>query len=217
MKYKYLLFDLDGTLVNTEEGIENCVIHALSHYGIEVSDKTSLRCFIGPPLVESFGRFYGFDENKAKEATAIYRQRYKTLGVYECSAYDGIADTLKSLRESGYILAVATSKPEVFANTILEKNELSQYFTCIAGATLDGSRDSKALVIKEALSRLDVKENELNEVLMIGDRLHDIVGAKECGIACMGVRYGFAKDGELEQYGADIIADTTTQIPILLK
>ncbi len=216
MKYKYLLFDLDGTLVNTEEGIVNCVIHALSGMGITVSDKTVLRCFIGPPIYESFEKFCNIDKEEAKKAVAVYRERYKTLGVYECTAYEGIADTLKILKNKGYVLGVATSKPEVFANKILEKEKLSQYFDCVTGATLDGTRDAKTLVIKEALKRMNIKSDELDSVLMIGDRLHDIIGAKECGIDCMGVRYGFAKEGELTQYGANIIVDTTKEIAIML-
>ena len=149
---KIILFDLDGTLMNTKEGITRCAAYALEHYGIQ-EEPDHLDFFIGPPLHVSFQEFYGFDREKAAEAARIYRERDKDSGVFECEPYVGISDVLRQLKEDGFQLGVATSKPEVFAVRILEKFEFIGYFNFVTGSLLDNTRSDKKEVIEEALRR----------------------------------------------------------------
>ncbi len=210
---KVILFDLDGTIMNTKEGITKCVAYALDYYGIHVDNPDSLDFFIGPPLHRSFQDFYGFDSEKAAQAAAKYRERYKEIGVYECEPYPGMIDCIRQLSERGYVLGVATSKPEVFAIKIMEKYNLMQYFTTVTGSLLDNTRSDKKEVIEEAFKRLKIGEKySKEEVLMVGDRKHDIIGAKEMGIESMGVRFGFAKGNELEDTGANYIVNSADEI-----
>lgn len=205
MKYKYILFDLDGTLTDPQEGIVNCVRHALEYYGIHETDYSKLLRFIGPPLVWSFHEYYGFDEEKSLEAVAKYRERFSTVGLFENKVYDGVYDMLQKLVDSGHVLALATSKPLVFADRIMKKYRLRPYFKLLCGSELDGTRNDKNEVIEYALEKLGC---DRRNVIMVGDRKHDISGAKKCGIASCGVRFGYAEDGELERAGADYIAGT---------
>lgn len=205
-KFDILLFDLDGTLTDSQEGIFNCVEYALAAEKITVDDRASLRRFIGPPLVDSFMQFYGFDRERAEKATAKYRERYSVTGIFENRVYEGIPEALEMLKKSGKRLGVATSKPEIYAVRIIEKFGLARYFEVITGAELDGRRNSKAEVIAECLRRFG--DPDKNTVLMIGDRKHDILGAKKCGIKSAGVRFGYADKDELENVGADFIFDT---------
>lgn len=210
-----LLFDLDGTLFNTKPGIVNCVQYALAHYGIQEDNPDNLEKFIGPPLHQSFQMFYGFDEEKSAQAALKYRERYKNEGIFECTPYNGIKDMLKDLKSKGKILGVATSKPEIFAKSILDRFEFSQYFNHITGSLLDNTRSKKTDVIEEVLSCLNVSDKREN-VLMIGDREHDIIGARETRLSSVGVYYGFAKAGELEAAGADHIVHTVSELHSLL-
>lgn len=210
---KVILFDLDGTIMNTKEGITKCAAYALEFYGIPVANPDSLEFFIGPPLHKSFQEFYGFDEEKAVAAAAKYRERYKDIGVFECEPYPGMEACLRQLHEDGYKLGVATSKPEVFAIKIMEKFGLAPYFTAITGSLLDNTRSDKKEVLEEAFARMGIgKTYALDEVLMVGDRKHDIIGAKAVGIESMGVKFGFAKGTELEDAGAEYIADTAEDV-----
>lgn len=211
-----LLFDLDGTLTDPKEGITRCVDHALRHFGIQTEDLDALTKFIGPPLIDSFMEFYGFDEEKAKLAIEKYRERFSTVGVFENRVYPGIADMLAHLQDAGKTLALATSKPWVFAERILEKFELAPYFSVVVGSELDGRRNAKAEVIAEVLARLQLSKKDRGRCMMIGDRRHDILGAKVNGIASLGVRFGYAEPGELEKAGADYIADSVEQAEALL-
>ena len=213
---KIILFDLDGTLMNTKEGITRCAAYALEHYGIQ-EEPDHLDFFIGPPLHVSFQEFYGFDSEKAAEAARIYRERYKDIGVFECEPYAGISDVLRQLKEDGFQLGVATSKPEVFAVRILEKFEFIGYFNFVTGSLLDNTRSDKKEVIEEALRRFEVPEDRICDVLMVGDRKHDIIGAKQTGLSSMGVKFGFAKENELEESGADYIAELPADIVRLAR
>lgn len=205
MDWKYILFDLDGTLTNSKEGILNCVKYALEAKGVPVPSEEELMPFIGPPLMVSFQKYTGFSEQEAKEAVEKYRQRYAVTGLFENAVYEGIEDVLKKLKEKGCVLAVATSKPEVFSKQILEHFHLDGYFQEIVGSALDGSRDNKEDVIREVFRRLSISEDKKEQVLMVGDRKHDIIGAKQCQIKALGVYYGFAPEGEMEAVGADYI------------
>ncbi len=208
--YQYILFDLDGTLTNSELGITTCVQHALKKFGIEVDDRSKLRPFIGPPLGESFRVYYGLSEEESEQAIRYYRERFSVKGLYENEVYEGVEKTLQTLKDSGKKLIIATSKPEKFTLLILEHFDLLKYFDFVAGATLDGSRGEKADVIRYALEMYGIEDK--SEVIMIGDRKFDILGAKENGLASMGVLYGFGDKEELTEAGADCIVETAEDI-----
>lgn len=213
MKYKYIFFDLDGTLTDPQEGIINCVKYALEYYGIYENDYSKLMRFIGPPLVYSFHEYYGFDEEKSLEAVEKYRERFSTVGLFENRVYDGIYDMLQTLTDNGHILVLATSKPKVFADRIMAKYRLRPYFRLICGSELDGTRNDKDEVIEYAINKLECPRDR---TIMVGDRKYDIVGAKQCGIDSCGVRFGYAEEGELEDAGADFIADDISDLLSLL-
>jgi len=202
--YKYILFDLDGTLTDPEIGITNGVMYALDKFGIKVSDRKELHCFIGPPLVDAFMKYYGFSEDDAKQAVAYYREFFRKTGIYENRVYDGIREMLATLKNCGKILILATSKPQEFAEIVLNYFDLMQYFDCVVGATFDGTLNYKADVIRVALERGNVLD--INDAVMIGDRYHDIEGAKQNNLKSIGVLYGFGDRLELEKSGADYIA-----------
>ena len=205
-----ILFDLDGTLTDPGLGITNSVIYALRKYGMEVPPRQELYSFIGPPLKQSFMRWCGFDEAEGEQAVKYYREYYRDKGLLENEVYDGIEDMLKALREKGKRLAVATSKPEEFAIRILEHFGLAQYFEVIAGDTLDFKRNTKADVIASALERLGVTDR--SGVIMVGDREHDVIGAKAQDLPCIGVLFGYGSQEELEAAGAKHIAQTPADV-----
>ncbi len=214
--YRYLLFDLDGTLTDPAEGITKCVAYALAHFGIEAAPDT-LKSFIGPPLLDQFMAYAGFDRDTASAAVDKYRERFRDIGIFENRVLDGIPEMLAVLRDAGYVLCVSSSKPEIFVNRILEKYDLAQYFTVVVGSELDGSRGKKADVIEETLSRLGrlyPAENFADRAscLMIGDRIHDMEGAQACRMDALGVTFGYAAPGELENSSAKGIASTTDEI-----
>lgn len=210
----YLLFDLDGTLTNPKEGITKCVQYALRHFQIDEPDLDKLVPFIGPPLRQSFMDFYGFDEEQATLAVAKYRERFSTVGLFENFPYPGIAAMLQQLQQQGKIMAVASSKPTVFVRQILEKFELAPYFQVIEGSNIDGSRVEKKEVIAEVLRQLG--NPPAQQLLMVGDRKFDVIGAREMGLGCVGVRFGFAAPGELEDSGAVYIAETVADLQAYL-
>lgn len=204
-EYHTLLFDLDGTITDSSEGITNSVMYALKKFKIEETDREKLYPFIGPPLSDSFQKYYQFSEEKALEAIFCYREYYADKGIYENRVYEGLEETLKGLKKAGKRLIVATSKPEVYARKIMDYFELTPYFDYIAGMELDGGRGSKAEVIEYALDTCKIKDK--TKVLMVGDRRHDVEGAHQAGIDCLGVLYGFGSLEELEMAGADGIAE----------
>lgn len=217
--YHYILFDLDGTLTDPKPGITGCVQYALHQFGIEEPDADKLEPFIGPPLLDSFQEFYGFDEEKGQQAIAYYRERFSVVGLFENEVYPGIPQMLAKLQASGCHLAVASSKPEVFVRRILEHFALLNYFEVIVGSELDGRRSRKEEVVEEALRQLTGGEmDEMNpeNTAMVGDRKFDILGAKAYHIAAVGVSYGYAAKGELEEAGADRIAGTVEELERML-
>ena len=208
-----ILFDLDGTLTDPKEGITKCVQYALAHFGIDVPNLDDLMCFIGPPLVDSFQMFYGFSEEKAEEAVVKYRERFKDIGIFENGVYDGVLEMLKACKAAGKTIGLATSTPEEFARRILDKYGMAEYFDEITGSTMDGRINAKGDVIMEAFRRMGIDDPDKKErVIMVGDRKHDIIGAKQCGIESIGVRFGYAEEGELEAAGADYIVDTVEEL-----
>ena len=208
--FKTILFDLDGTLTDPKLGITKSVAYALKSYGIQVDDLDSLQKFIGPPLQESFVKYYGFSEEQGAEAVEKYREYFKPYGIYENKVYDGVENMLAELVKCGKKVILATSKPTVFANVILEYFHLDKYFTCAVGSELDGSRVKKGEVITEALRQAGVTDKSL--AVMIGDREHDILGAKENGIDSIGVLYGYGDRAEHEAAGAGMIVESVEEL-----
>ena len=212
---KYFLFDLDGTLTNPHEGITKCVQYALDYFGIHEEDLDKLDVFIGPPLTESFQKYYGLSYEDSLIALKKYRERFETVGLYENEKYEGIEKVLQCLKERNKKIYLATSKPEKFAIKILEYFNLDKYFDGMVGASMDLSRNKKCDVIKEVFDRYSIKDTD--NAIMIGDRAHDILGAKQMNIKSIGVYYGFAKKGELEKAGADYIVDTIDELVGIIK
>ena len=213
-KYQYLLFDLDGTLTEPKVGITKSVAYALKYYGIHVEDLDTLCPFIGPPLKESFMKYYGFDDTKAEEAVEKYREYFRPHGVYENEVYEGVPEMLKALKQSGKTLILATSKPTVFAEIILEHFQLKQYFTVVVGSELDGTRVNKDEVVACALEEADITDK--SQAVMIGDREHDMMGGKKNGLSVIGVLYGHGSREELQRTGADIIVETVAELQEVL-
>lgn len=205
-----VLFDLDGTLTDPGEGITNSVIFSLERFGITVSNRAELYKFIGPPLLYSYKEYYGFSESDAKLAIKYYREYFSEKGIFENRVYDGITDMLGKLRGNNIRLSVATSKPEPFALKILEHFGLTEYFSLVAGATMDETRSEKHEVIEYALRELNIEDKA--RCIMVGDRKHDILGAKKNGLKSVGVLYGYGSRGELETAGADMLAETPLDI-----
>ncbi len=218
--YQYLLFDLDGTLTDSAEGIIKCVQYAVEKMGVASKSKEELKVFVGPPLSESFMKVFGFSEEEAKQAIVYYRERFKPIGMFENAVYDGIPKMLKTMKEHGKINLIASSKPEAFVKTILEHFDIAKYFDIIVGASMDESRNTKEAVIEEALSQLKSTDQygqySDDKCVMIGDRKYDIYGAKYFGLRNIGVSYGFAPEGELEEAGADVIVDTVEELTQVL-
>ena len=214
--YKYFLFDLDGTLTDPKEGITKSVAYALKSYGIEVEDLDTLCKFIGPPLKDSFVKFYGFSEEQGYEAVEKYREYFKPHGVYENKVYDGVDKLLADLKDCGKMVVLATSKPTVFANVILEHFDLKKYYDVISGSELDGVRVKKGDVIAYALEQIakieGVDSIDRTLAVMIGDREHDILGAKENGLDSIGVLYGYGDRAEHEAAGAGYIVETVEEL-----
>jgi phosphoglycolate phosphatase len=206
-----ILFDLDGTLTDSGEGIMNCAQLALTHFGLEAPDRQALRKFVGPPLRESFPQF-GVPEDRVEEAVAVFRGRYLTVGKFENFPYPGIRELLAQLKAAGLRLYVATSKPESTAVEILTKFALAPYFEKICGAEMDGVRDSKDAVIAYVLSQLPQGE----DLLMVGDTVFDVLGAKAHGIPTVGVAWGYGDTREMQEAGAIAIAENIQELGSIL-
>lgn len=206
-----ILFDLDGTLTDSGEGITKCAQLALDHFGIHIEDRTQLRCFVGPPLRESFPKF-GVPEDRVEEAITVFRSRYLTVGKFENVPYPGIENLLRTLKAQGHRLYVATSKPESTAVEILDKFALSPYFTRICGASMDSGRDSKEAVIAYLLEL----EGRGQKTVMVGDTAFDVVGAAAHGIPTIGVSWGYGDVDEMRKAGACAIAHNPEELETLL-
>lgn len=212
MKYQYILFDLDGTITESAPGILNSVRYALEKMGFSVIDEEELLQFIGPPLVDSMKKYYDMNEEQAEQAVVFYREYFSQKGMFENSVYEGIEKSLKMLIESGKKLAIATSKPELYSVRIVEHFGLADKFEKICGASMDKSRNEKAGVIRYTLETLGIPDEDKGSVLMVGDRRHDIIGAKQNGLDSMGVLYGYGNRNELEEAGADYIAESAMDV-----
>lgn len=208
--FDYLFFDLDGTLTDPALGITNSFIYALKYFGIEIPSYEKLCSFIGPPLPETFKTQFDFSEEKASEGVKKYREYFAEKGLLENSVYPGIPELLSKLKENGKKLVVATSKPEEFSVRIIEHFGLSQFFENVCGSLMDESRSKKDQVIEYAIERNKIKDR--SKILMIGDRKHDMIGAKKCGLSTCGVLYGYGDFEELKSNGADTIVDSVNDL-----
>ena len=209
-----ILFDLDGTITDPKEGITKSVAHALAHFGIHVEEPDTLTHFIGPPLCDSFRTYYGMNEAQSLEALAVYRQRYSSVGWAENVPYPHIDECLAQLKSAGKHLLIATSKAEPYAVKILEHFGLDQYFDRICGTLMDDPKQTKADVIRSALFRMNV--TDLSRAVMVGDRLHDVLGAHEVGLKAIGVLYGYGDRKEHEAHHADYIVESVAELKALL-
>ena len=216
--YKYLLFDLDGTITKSEEGIFNCIKYALDWAGISYPAPEVFRSFIGPSLYDSFANTLHMDDALAKDMVAKYRERYNVVGLFEAEVYDGVAETLEKLKKSGCILSVATSKPTEPTLRILEKFGVRKYFDVVVGSNPDGTGSDKKFIITQVLESLK-KDHGLTEeivksgqAVMIGDRRYDIEGGKACGLQTIGVLYGYGSREEFQAAGADHIVEKPQEI-----
>lgn len=208
--YDYFLFDLDGTLTDSAEGIINSVTYALNKFGITVEDREALREFIGPPLMDSYRKHFHMSEEQCKQAVVYYREYFAAGGLFENEVYAGIPELLAELKSRGKKIYLATSKPEVYAIQILEHFNLAQYFDFMGGASMDSSRSMKSDVVRYVLANASIPD--LNKAVMIGDREYDITGAKDNCLHSIGVTYGFGNREELTTAGAEHIVDTATEI-----
>ena len=210
--YRYIFFDLDGTLTDSKEGILNSLRYAFDKLGVPIPPEETLIQFIGPPLQDSFQEFCGLSRERAEEGLALFRERYEPVGKLENTAAPGMLDLCARLKRRGYVLALASSKPEQTCEAICGHFGFSAYFDAVVGSPPTGDW-KKADVIREAMGRLGLTEAQRPEILMVGDRKFDVLGAKACGIDCAGVEFfGYAAPGELEEAGAAAVAWTPEEL-----
>lgn len=206
--FTHLFLDLDGTLTESAPGIMNSARHALEYYGIHNVPESTLKKFIGPPLMDSFKDFFGFPPEKAREAMKKYREYFGEKGLFENSVYDGIRETLEKLKSKGKHLFLATSKPEIYTNRILEKFNLTHFFEFVGAADVEETRSEKAKVIEYVIKENHLEEErEKGKILMIGDRKHDIIGAHKNNIPCCAVLWGYGSREEFSEFNADFIIE----------
>lgn len=211
MEKKVILFDLDGTITDSGEGIINCCELALRHYGLPVPSREKMRVFVGPPLHETFQKF-GVPAEECDNAVAVFRSRYTTVGIFENTPYPGIRALLEALTANGNRLFIATSKPEVMANRVLAHFDLAKYFEMVCGATMDRSRIEKSDVIAYLLEYI----GETKNTVMVGDTAFDVTGAASHGIPTIGVAWGYGKVEDMVSAGAYAIARTPEELLELL-
>ena len=210
--FTHIFFDLDGTLTDPAQGITNSFIHALKFYGLPIPSYQELCKLIGPPLPYSFESTFGFDHDKAMEAVAKYREYFASRGLFENKVYPGIPELLQTLKEQGKHLLVATSKPEEYSIKIIDHFGLSKYFDFVCGSLMDESRSKKSEVIAYALECAALGKADKEKVLMVGDRFHDIEGAKANGLKSCGVLFGYGSRRELQEAGADYIVKSVNEL-----
>ena len=210
MRYNIILFDLDGTLTDPAQGIVNSIVYALQKAGIEEANREKLLRFIGPPLAESFQRYYGFSQDAATRMVAYYREYYADRGIFENRLYPKVPDLLARLKQAGNRVALATSKPEVYAKQILQHFQIDGYFDFVGGSLLNGQRVQKSEVIAHVLKQLPA--DAVSAALMVGDREHDVIGARKNGLPCVGVLFGYGSKEELNGAGAVYLADSVSSL-----
>ena len=215
MDKQYILFDLDGTLTDPALGITNSIMHAIKKMNLEPQKREDLYVFIGPPLHESFMNFFHLSSQEADLAVENYREYFSVHGLFENDPYPHINEILADLKNKGYQIALATSKPEIYAKQILEKFDMAQYFDIIKGSKLNDRTENKTRIMKEAMDFFN--DDDLTRYVMVGDRKFDMLGAKELGIDSIGVTYGYGSRQELEESQATIIIDDCIQLNDIFK
>lgn len=200
---KAVLFDLDGTLIDSSEGITKSVQHSLLQYGINEENLNVLKKFIGPPLWESFAKYYGFYKEQAVEAVGKFRERYNVIGLFECSLYPGVRECIERLKEEGFLIAVASSKPEITCKRILEYHNILGLFDEVSGASMDGKVETKEQVLNQLFNRWPGVNR--NEMVLVGDTIFDVEGANKVGLKSVGVSFGFGSVDEMKGAGANAI------------
>lgn len=215
-QYQYIFWDLDGTIINSYEGVINCLNYALKQFGIQIEDREIARKFIGPPLRESLPKYAGISENQVEEVVRIYRERYIPIGVFECELFPDVAETIDRFRKAGKIQVLSSSKPEGQCHDVLRKVGLEDKMDLIVGASLDGRIDTKIQVLNEAFRRLEERDPSFarEKVVLIGDTRYDAIGAREAGIDCIGITYGFGTREELIEHGVIAVYD---DLPLLAR
>ena len=213
-KYKYVFWDLDGTISDSAPGIVNSVSYALEQMGTELPSRETLRKFIGPPLAESFAEYIGYSPEQIEVAVKHFRGFYAKKGIDENEMYPGIEEFIIKLRDAGFISVLATSKPEPFARIILQRYGIDKYFFYIAGSTIDETRTKKDEVIAYALESCQITDK--SQVVMVGDRMHDVIGAKKNGLDCIGVLYGYGDKQELVEAGVIAVAANLEELADIL-
>ncbi len=207
LNFDAVIFDFDGTVADTGKGIFNCIRYALEKNNLPILSEESLRTFVGPPLHDSFHRECGVDDEMSTKLVASYRERYSVKGIYEFDLYDGITDLLRDIQSAGGLTGIASSKPEHFINIIVENTGLIDLFNVTAGSDPKYIESDKTAIVKACIAKMNLPENA--RVLMVGDRLYDIVGAHNAGIPCAAVLFGYGNQEEFEEYKADYIAKDT--------
>lgn len=214
MKYETILFDLDGTLTDSGEGITNSVAYALDSFGFKYESLKQLECFIGPPLKEQFMKFCAVDEKVGEKLVEKYREYYGEKGIYQNKLYKGADEMLKKLKKNGKKIILTTSKPEKYALIILKYFKIYDLFDFCAGALMTNSRTEKSAVIEYALG--NIGHIDKSKTVMVGDRMHDIIGAREHGIDTVGVLYGYGTKKELCEHGAVEVCESVKELCNLL-
>lgn len=212
-KFTHIFFDLDGTLTESAPGIVNSARYALAKYGIADVPESTLKSFIGPPLMDSFRDLFGFSDEKAREAMSFYREYFGERGIFENSVYPGITETLSALRSGGKRLFVATSKPEIYMGRILDRFSLSRFFDFAGGSDLEETRSEKSQVIEHVVRKNHLEgARKAGKILMVGDRKHDIIGARKCSIPCCAVLWGYGSEAEFNENGADFVIEKPEEL-----
>jgi len=210
MNYKYILFDLDGTLIDSKAGILSAAIFALDKMGVPATQIVNLERMIGPPLKYSLKEFFSLSDEFADKAVEYYREYYRDKSLFDCEVYEGIAQLLEMLKNDGYILAIATSKPTVYAKKILEHTGLAKYFDAIEGASLDDSHSNKSQIITRVCEVLNIYNP--SQAIMIGDRSYDIKGASSIDMESIGVLYGYGSLEEFQEAGASYVVNSVKEL-----
>ena len=215
-EYKIVAFDLDGTLTDPVRGLTSAFRYAFRKMGIDYKDEAVLKTFIGPPIRELWQQMYGISREEAERCVDYFREYYSVYGWWDNEIYDGIYELLSELKASGKKIILATSKPDVHSSKILDKFDLSKFFDFKLGASFDGSREKKRDVLKYALDSIGVSDGELCECVLVGDTAYDAVGAREIGIDCIGVLWGYGSEADLTENGAKYTVKTVAELRRLL-
>ena len=209
-KYKYIFWDMDGTIINSYPGVVESVLYALKHFGMTETDPEIMRRFIGPPLRVTFGEIYHMEEAQIEEAVSKYRENYNAGGMFKCELYPGVAQAMDAFKEAGFRQIISSSKPENMCRLILDRFGLIEKMDDVVGASLDGKIDSKQEVLEEAFRRLGNPDK--SQVVLIGDTKFDVIGANSVGIDCVGITYGFGTREEMEEHGAKKVFDSIEEV-----